>query len=350
MGQSILCPQCDKRFKLSDNPPAQATCSGCGTLMDLTAFQNAAPAAPNSPEPSTPKPVSHRASRAGARRRRRPAARRGVRQEGPRQQPAMTGGQQAILIFVGVLIVTLLIIVAARDDDDEPVRKKPPTVANQPDPEPSRPYVPEPIAPTGAEPGNTKDGAKEPERKRKVPLNRKGMPRLSRLELTTHAWPDEVPADVRARVDKAIDEMYGGGRDGVEAGEWLVTQGRVIAGRLISEFRAIEESPGFDNRDGAGKAMVIDSVLRRLDGQIERYWEERERIRAWGTYGSPRFIKRIARRWTWWWIEDEWKLNPRKPWDPFEDESDTTPDGRKTAEPEKDPKKKGYGKRAGSGD
>ena len=259
----------------------------------------------------------------------------------------MSGGQQAILIFVGCLILVLVIIVSTKGGDDTPTRTKPTTVADEPEPYTSRPYTPEPIAdPSKA---SKKQSAKK---KRKVPLNRKGKPRLSRVELTTHAWPDDVDGAVRAQADQAIQKMYAGGRDGMEAGDWFVKQGRPAAGRLISEFRAIEESPGFDKRDGAAMAMVIDGTLRRIDGQIERYWEERERIRAWGAYASPQFIERIAKRWTWWWIEEEWKDNPRKPWDPFEDETDATPDGMKKptkAEDEKDPKKSGYGKRAGSG-
>ncbi len=353
MAQSILCPQCEKRFRLSDNPPAQATCSGCGTLMDLTAFGGggaqpaAAPEAPKTT--STPKPTQHRASRAGAKRRRAPASRRGARRgppargEAPQEKP-MSGGTQAILIFVGVLIVVLLFVVAGkRDADDIPKAPAPPPVAEV-DPTPSSiPYSPEPIA-------DPSKRTKKDTRKRKVPLNRKGKPRLSRVQLVQHDWPDEVPADVRAQADEAIRKMYVGGRDGVEAADWMVSQGRPIAGRLISEFLVIEASPGFDDRNGAAMAMVIDGTLRRIDGQIERYWEERERIRAWGAYAAPSFITRIAKRWTWWWIEGEWKENPRKPWDPFEDEDDAAKDGIKRTEPDKkkDPKKTGYGKRAGS--
>ncbi len=96
-------------------------------------------------------------------------------------------------------------------------------------------------------------------------------------------------------------------------------------------------------------AATIDGTLRRIDGQIERLWEEREQIRAWGLYAAPRFITRIARRWTWWWTEDEWKARPREPWDPTSDESDTAPDGIKRPDADKKHGKKGWGKRAGSG-
>jgi hypothetical protein len=261
----------------------------------------------------------------------------------------MSGGTQAILIFVGCLILVLVIIVSTKGGDDAPTKTKTTPVADEPAPYDSGPYTPEPIADPSRPSSMTGTGQLGiTKKKRTVPLNRKGKPRLSRVELRTHAWPDDVDGAVRAQADQAIQKMYAGGRDGVEAADWFVKQGRPAAGRLINEFRAIEESPGFDKREGAAMAMVIDGTLRRIDGQIERFWEERERIRAWGAYASPQFIERIAKRWTWWWIEGEWKDNPRKPWDPFEDESDATPTGmKKKAEEPKDPNKSGYGKRAG---
>ena len=75
------------------------------------------------------------------------------------------------------------------------------------------------------------------------------------------------------------------------------------------------------------------------------------KISSTGFYAGQSFITRTAKRWTWWWESGEWKSKPRKPWDPFEDESDDTPDGRKKPAPaKKDPKEgQGFGKRAGSG-
>jgi hypothetical protein len=57
------------------------------------------------------------------------------------------------------------------------------------------------------------------------------------------------------------------------------------------------------------------------------------------------FVTGIAKRWIYWWKEDVWKDDPMKPWDPMEDESDDTEDGRKP--PAKKKKKSGYSKRAG---
>ena len=56
---------------------------------------------------------------------------------------------------------------------------------------------------------------------------------------------------------------------------FLATKGRPIAGRLISEFKRIDESPGFDNREAASLAGVIDSerlvTLARETGRMAEY-------------------------------------------------------------------------------
>lgn len=38
MSQVVQCPSCEKRFRLPPNPPATFTCTGCGTVMDLSDF------------------------------------------------------------------------------------------------------------------------------------------------------------------------------------------------------------------------------------------------------------------------------------------------------------------------
>ncbi len=376
MAQAILCPQCEKKFSLGDHPPAQATCTQCGTLMDLTAFGGkTAPPRDTPPKAASGGTPSRRSSRGPARSgggRRRSSSRRAP-QEGPppRRAPQQKSAATPILIFVGVLIVVLMIVVAAkRDDDDGPAGTQTADVTSEDvtseagtseagtyegrahadrgsQGAPQASYRSGPSAKAPAKEGDA-GTSKVP----RVPRNRSGKPRVNRIQLKTHAWPDEIAGATRAQADKALETVYKGGRDAVEAADWLVKQGRPMAGRIISEFRAIESNPGFDNRQGASMAANIDGMLRRIDGQIERFWDERERIRAWGAYAAPSFIQRIAKRWTWWWVEEEWKVNPHKPWDPFEDESDTAPDGIKRPEKAsetKDGKKKKWGKRAGSG-
>ena len=338
MTDAILCPQCEKRFKLPEHPPATFTCTQCGTLIDLSAF-GGGQAPPASPSPSAGGGGPRRSS-GGGRRRRAPAP----RGAGPRAQKQ----QQAPVMAIVVVVLVVVVLVAVRSGgDDEPRRKKKTSDAPKkttsfdlPDPTP---------APT---PADTSTAAAKNKKRKEPKKNNDGTYklRLSSVKLKALDWPEDVSDDIRQQTEASIKALYGGGREASEAEAWLIDQGRPIAGRLISEFAAIQESPGFDNRDGTSMAMQIDAVLHKIDGFMERSIGETGTIKSTGHYAAPSFIRRTGKRWTWWWESGEWQENPKKPWDPFEDESDETPDGRKPTEPKKDPKKgSGFKKRAGSG-
>ena len=327
MSDAILCPQCEKRYKLPENPPATFTCKQCGTLIDLSAFGGGAP-----PPPPT--------------QRTRPRGRRAP----PGRQPAPRAARQQQAPIMGIVLVVLIVIVliAARsggEDSPRKPKKKPTPVTQAQETEPPTP-IRRPVSDTtDKETSQAKRNAKRP----KVADDGSLKIRLSRVELKPLDWPEGVSDEVKQRTDEAIRQIYAGGRESVDAEAWLIEQGRPIAGRLISEFASIEKSPGFDNRDGTSMAMVIDAILHKIDGFIERSCKERGQIKSTGFYAGQSFITRTAKRWTWWWESGEWQSNPQKPWDPFEDESDETPSGMKSPE-KKDPKKgTGFQKRAGSG-
>lgn len=334
MSQAVLCPQCGKKFGLPERPPATYPCTQCGTVMDLTAFGGVTPRPKTPPKAAGPD-----------RRPPRGTARGPARPQGRARRPS-SDGSPMVLMVVGVIILILVILVAVRrGDEDElgpkPTKKDTSIVADTP--------VYSVPTPRSTEEGEGAGAAHTP--KSGVRTGRDGKPRLGNLPLAKHAWPDDVPEETRTRVESSIQTLYRGGRDAVDARTWLTQQEHSICGRLISEFKSIEESPGFDNRDGASMAADIDGTLRAMDGQVERLWEERERIRAWGAFGSPGFITKVARYWTWWWTSGEWRTQPREPWDAHEDEADDTPSGMKPpAEGEKKDGKQGWGKRAGSGD
>ncbi len=327
MTQAVLCPGCQKRFSLPENPPKVFTCTQCQTPMDLTAFGGGEPPPP-SPAPSGGAP---RAGGSGARRRRPPPRGAPPPEHGrPRQgNPAAVWGVIGIVVLLGFVII---VSNKGPDIDDEPAPRKRAAVKPAPLPVEEVGDVAPPRVPY----------KKRKERSR----TRKGKPRISNVKLQRFEWPEELDAATKTQIEDSIMQMYRGGRDGVEAGEWLVNKGHIVAGRLISEFKAIKESPGFDNREGASMASVIDGTLRRIDGFIEREWKETAKIRAWGIYAAPSFIERTAKRWTWWWKHDEWKTNPQKPWDPHE-EIEGMEDGYKR--PGKKRKPRGYDKPAGSG-
>ena len=325
MSQAVLCPQCDKRYNLPENPPATFTCKQCGTPMDLSAFGGGEPPAPSGPQKGT-----------GRRRRAR----------GPSPQERREKRENKAPVFAIIVVVLIVVVlIAARSGSDEP---------NEPPPKPKKVAVVEPLEVPAPAPSAEEQWAAMKKRKTKRPPVRDDGSlklRLGRIHLKPLDWPEEVSAETRQKVEESLALIYAGGADGADAREWLVGQGRPIAGRLISEFVSIKESPGWDNRDGTSMAMQIDAVLREIDGFMERTCREREQIRSTGVFAGQSFMTRIAKRWTWWWESGEWQTNPKKPWDPFDDESDDSATGMKPLESKKTDKKKGggFGKRAGSG-
>ena len=115
-------------------------------------------------------------------------------------------------------------------------------------------------------------------------------------------------------------------------------KGRIMCGRLISEFPVIVEKDGM-GRQGMTKLMVLDRTLSKIDGTLEREWNSRTRITH---VTDEKIAMGRLKRWTYWWDSGLWKTDPVKPWDPREDEVDP--------EAEKDKQGKegqGFGKRAG---
>ena len=393
MSQAIHCPQCNKKYSLPANPPATFTCRQCQTLMDLSDFGGQdAPAAPAAPSGGAPKSRRTRAkgggggrrqaappppSRGGGRRSRRGApagpsrggrSRRGAREDdfddgGRRAARARKENNNAVIIgaAVALVVVVALAIIILGSKDEEPTgtqdtakvgekKKDAPSALTgigggddtsaAPTGDAPKADTPKGDAPSGGTPAKSDtpkgDAPKPAEAKKKKRLRNTSIKSM-RLEI--HDWPDEVDAETRKQVDEAVQALYGAGREFEEAKEFLRTKGRVIAGRIISEFKRVDESPGFDRRDGASLAGVLDSVLRSIDGYQERRFKEENQIRA---TSRPSFILKIAKRWTAWWVSDEWKNNPRDPWDPFEDSFDE-PEGKKKKKGEGS----GFGKRAG---
>jgi hypothetical protein len=345
MSQDVLCPQCQKRYTLPDDPPETYPCTQCGMVMDLSAFRQPAPvaaaastpASAPAPAPAVSEPARPRRPAPGSRRpagrTRAPAGRDAYREAPPgRRAAGRKNNNMAIGVVAIVLLLALVIIVSTSRSDESDFADTGPsrggTTSADVDPEPA--FVPPPVTRTVP---------------KKRTRTRRGKPNLSRVTLKTHEWLPEIDSETRSRVDEAINTMYRGGRDAVEAREYVVAVGRPICGRLINEFLAIQKSPGFDNREGASMASVIDGTLREIDGYIENEYKELRRIRAWGLDAAPSFIERTAKRWTWWWENEEWRTNPRDAWDPHDDPEN--PKGEKDKEA---PKKKvggGYDKPAG---
>ncbi|MGE0192804.1 MAG: hypothetical protein AB7T63_12280, partial [Planctomycetota bacterium] len=181
------------------------------------------------------------------------------------------------------------------------------TAGPAPAPTGTTPAAPPPNVP----PPNTTSGGTS----RKPRLN------ANRVELQVFDWPEEVDAAIRTEADTHIEGIRRGGRDGREAEEWFVKQGRPVAVRLVSEFKRLaDESNNFEdgprNNEFRSIAAAVDSTLRKIDGWMERRFEMEDPLRH-NTPGST--VMAVAKRWTLWWQEGYWKNDPLPPWDAFHD-------------------------------
>ncbi len=375
--ERIQCPECDKRYKLPANPPATFECRQCGTLMDLSDFGGAPepePAEVAAPAAGGGAPATRRqrARGGGGARRSRSRGGGGARRSSARRGGGRGGyddyddgggrggyrgrqkqGNPALvlgLVAIAVLAVVVVVVMNQREEveDPGPVAEAPKTSGtpglseNTPVKKPGEWKKDLP----GGDPTAKTDGDDEP----LAPIRKKKRSkriRLSTVTIKKFDWPEEVDEATRPKVEEAIENLMRGGRDGIEAADYLVGLGRPVAGRLISQFKVIEESPGLDSREGKSMLGAVDNVLRKIDGWIERRWEEEKRIQHFST---PSFVMGIMRRWTYWWENDVWKDDPRDPWDPHVDDWDD-PDRKKAKaaakKKEEERKAKGFSKPAG---
>ena len=391
MSQVIHCPSCNKKFRLGANVPATFTCTSCGTLMDLSDFGGQEPApAPAAPSRGgapqsrrsrargggggSPAPSRSRGGRGGAPSRSRRGGRgRAAPQEDYYEDEAPRGyrGRQqksnAPLIIGSVaalMVAVILVVIKMKGDDEGPPPADPsktkktassganpgasnptPAAAGTPaaannaapagnTPAPAAGNTPAPAAGTAPAPAAGEVTAPKKPRKTRIISGK--------TDLQVFEWPEDIDAETRAKAEEGIKAMYAGGRDWTDAQDWFIEQGHKLCGRLISEFKTISDSPGFEDRLGRSYASAIDATLRKIDGWMERKQKQRDPIRA---SSSPTFVKKIAKKWTWWWKNDVWVDDPEKIWDPFEDEDDSSPTGIK--KPKKKKKGGGFGKRAG---
>jgi hypothetical protein len=69
--------------------------------------------------------------------------------------------------------------------------------------------------------------------------------------------------------------------------------------------------------------MVVDRVLRKIDGVQERKFKDTRPIHV---NSDPKQAQDTIRKWNWWWDTGAFKTR-MKPWDPREDEKDAGEDG-----------------------
>lgn len=153
-----------------------------------------------------------------------------------------------------------------------------------------------------------------------VTTSTRALKHASKAEIRNWPWQPHVTAEERNKIENALRKVLDDwGREARDAEDWLVhldkdakaSEFRAVP-RLISEFKVIEAQHGFGNDEGRSRAMVIDRILRKIDGVQTRVFGDEIGIRH---DTSERHAYRIVRQWNWW-IEHEAPSVRRPPWDP----------------------------------
>ncbi|MHC5011814.1 MAG: hypothetical protein ACYTG6_12865 [Planctomycetota bacterium] len=373
MNEIIQCPTCSKKYRLPASVPPTFTCRNCDTVMDLSGFQAEAPvepAVPEGPAGGAPRARHGRGrgrGRAPTRQARGGRGARGRRGRGGyaeddyyeeehhgrphyrRQEtnPALIWGSLA-----GVVIAVVLLIVYMKSQGDEPADEGtnnagtnesgpaiPGTTPPGPGMTPSLPGTPgagtSPVQPgPGSTPGGTPgqpegNGGEQPAQpevsleKLPVPEGKTYYP-SSRAEIQTYPWPEDVTGEERNKIDEAVhNALEVGGRDGLEAEEYLVSMDLKAAGRLISEFVRVKTEYGLTDPEGLARMMVIDRTLRKIDGVMERFFNHRDSIKPVTPESQ---VMWVLKRWNWWWDLERYRRR-YEPWDPRVDEDDPDAEG-----------------------
>ena len=138
--------------------------------------------------------------------------------------------------------------------------------------------------------------------------------------IETHPWPDYVTGEERAKIEAAINTIFEvGGIDARDAEAYLVNLDVGAAatslrssGRLVSEMKHVIDRHKIEEYEGKSRIMVLDRMLRKVDGVQERLFGEE--------YGldiddSAARALRLVRGWNWWYRTGRF-LERYEPWDP----------------------------------
>ena len=146
-------------------------------------------------------------------------------------------------------------------------------------------------------------------------------------EIRSYPWPDYVTGEDRSRIEDALRVIWDiGGRDGRDAEALLVGMDEGaeaadlrVAGRLVSEMKTAIDTYGAEAWEGKSRIMVLDRMLRKLDGMQERLLGEEQTL---DLDDSAARALRLVRAWNWWYQEGRF-LRRYKVWDPRVDLVDT---------------------------
>jgi len=154
-----------------------------------------------------------------------------------------------------------------------------------------------------------------------------------KAEIEAYPWPDYVTGEDRVKIEDGLDTIFNvGGRDAQLAERLLVEMDRKadadafrIVGRLVTEMKTVLETHGVEEYEGRSRVMVLDRMLRKIDGVMARRFGEEYGLDI--DYPASRF-ERTVRTWNWWYREGRF-IQRFDPWDPrydMQDEEEQDPD------------------------
>lgn len=134
-----------------------------------------------------------------------------------------------------------------------------------------------------------------------------------------HAWPEYVTADERMKIEEALRVVWDvGGRDGRDAEKFIVSLDKEVdatsfraVGRIVSEMKVVLDTIGLKDYEGKSRIMVLDRMLRKIDGVQERVFKEHYGV---DLDDPPSRIERLVSVWNWWYLEGRF-LERHEVWD-----------------------------------
>lgn len=138
--------------------------------------------------------------------------------------------------------------------------------------------------------------------------------------IESYPWPETVTGEERLRIEEALRVIFDvGGREAREAEAFVVGLDRDAdatafraAGRLVSEMKTVTDSYDMNEYEGKSRIMVLDRMLRRIDGVQERLFGEETGL---DIDDSAARALRLVRQWNWWYREGRFQQR-YAPWDP----------------------------------
>jgi hypothetical protein len=218
--------------------------------------------------------------------------------------------------MVGLGIGAVLLLMKDKEPEDPKAVAGASGTPASPAPPPAGTPVAGPEAPAATPPAPPP----APEKPDKPPGTSGVSVQPSKAEIKTYPHLTDTTADEQNKIDQAVqDALEGGGREARDGEVFLVKMDLKSAPALISQFKHVKDKHGLEGPEGLKRAMVVDRVLRRIDGVQERKFKDTKPINV---NSDPKQTEATIKRWNWWWDTGAFK-DRQKPWDPREDEKDT---------------------------